>query len=60
MSDDKSICGGGIGIGTVAAGALSWFTHHSVGYTILNAILGWIYVIYWFACTDYSSTIKIP
>ena len=25
----------------------SWTTHHSVFWCIINAIFGWLYVIYW-------------
>lgn len=37
----------GIGIGVVIAAILSWTTHHSVFWCIINAIFGWLYVIYW-------------
>lgn len=38
---------GGLGIGSVIAGIMSWSTFHSVGWCILHVILGWFYVIYW-------------
>lgn len=38
---------GGIGLGTIIALLISWTLYHSVGWAILHAILGWLYVIYW-------------
>ena len=38
---------GGIGLGTIAAAVLSWTTWHSVGWAIVHAIFGWLYVIYY-------------
>jgi len=46
MADDSS-AGGGIGIGVIVAGVLSWFTHGSILWVIINALFGWLYVIYW-------------
>ena len=39
---------GGASIGSIAAAALSWMKWHSVGYAILHALCGWLYVIYYF------------
>ena len=55
-----TIGSGGIGIGTIGAALLSWCTHHSVLWAVLHAVLGWLYIIYWVACTNYDSTVKIP
>lgn len=46
MADNNSSASGGIGLGSIAAGLLSWFKWHSLGYAILHALCGWIYVIY--------------
>ena len=37
---------GGIGLGTVAAGVISWMTNHSIAWCILHALCGWFYVLY--------------
>lgn len=47
MSDDNHSCSGGIGVGSVVAGILSWVTWHSIPWVIVNGIFGWAYVIYW-------------
>ena len=47
MSDTHNHYGGGIGLGTIAAAVLSWTTWHSVGWAIIHAIFGWLYVIYY-------------
>jgi len=39
---------GGIGIGTVIAIVASWSVNHSILWAFLHALIGWIYVIYWF------------
>jgi hypothetical protein len=39
--------GGGITIGNILAGYLSWITWHSIGWMIINGLFGWLYVIYW-------------
>jgi hypothetical protein len=33
-------------IGTCIAACWSWSTNHAVGWAILHAMLGWLYVIY--------------
>lgn len=38
---------GGISLGSVVAGILSWMKWHSVGYAIIHAICGWLYVVYY-------------
>lgn len=47
MADSNSSVGSGITFGAVAAGLLSWFKWHSLGYAILHAMCGWLYVIYY-------------
>ncbi len=47
MSDNNSSSSGGISIGAILAGILSWTTWHNVGWCILHIIFGWFYVIYW-------------
>lgn len=39
--------GGGITLGTVAAGIISWTTYHSIGWAIVHAMCSWFYVTYW-------------
>jgi len=46
-SSSKGCSFGGIGVGNVVAAILSWCTWHSVGWTIVHLILGWLYVIFW-------------
>ena len=46
MSTSNS-CGGGVSLGSIVAGVISWMKWHSVGYAILHAICGWFYVIYY-------------
>lgn len=47
MSDNNSSSGGGIGLGSVIAAVLSYCKWHSIGYAILHALCGWIYIIYY-------------
>lgn len=47
MSDTSST-GGGISLGSVVAGIISWMKWHSIGWAIVHAIFGWFYVIYYF------------
>ena len=47
MAENNSSSAGGVGIGSIVAGVLSYLKWHSVGYMILHAICGWIYVIYY-------------
>lgn len=47
MADHHHYNGGGIGIGTILAFYLSWITWHSIGWGLVNACFGWLYVIYW-------------
>lgn len=44
MSDSTN---GGISLGSVVAGILSWMKWHSVGLAILHAICSWFYVVYY-------------
>lgn len=37
---------GGIGLGNVIAAVISWTSWHSILWTIIHGMLGWIYVIY--------------
>jgi hypothetical protein len=34
-------------LGCIVSGILSWLKWHSVGWAILHAICGWVYVIYY-------------
>jgi hypothetical protein len=43
----KSSTGSGLSVGGVIAGILSWMKWHSLGWCIIHAILGWLYVIYY-------------
>lgn len=47
MSRKAEACGGGLTLGMVAAGLISWTTWHSVGWAIFHAMCSWLYVIYW-------------
>jgi hypothetical protein len=50
MSDNREVhnhYSGGIGIGTICAAILSWLKWHSIGWVIVHALLGWLYVIYY-------------
>lgn len=49
MSDDNNDGGwGGIGLGGILAGLMSWFKWHSVLLALVHAFLcGWIYVFYY-------------
>ncbi len=48
MSDSgKAAGGGGIGIGAVIAGILSWSVNHSILFCFLHILCGWLYVIYY-------------
>jgi len=38
---------GGIGLGSILAGIISWVTNHSIGWLIIHALLGWLYVFYY-------------
>jgi len=46
MSDNK-VSYGGIGLGTLIAAIISYTNWHDLGWMILHAFLGWIYVIYY-------------
>ncbi len=37
----------GIGIGNIIAAVIGWSHSHSVLWTIIDAILGWLYVIWY-------------
>lgn len=37
-------------VGAACAAALSYTTFHSVGYAVVAAFFGWLYVIYYFIC----------
>lgn len=47
MSDNNSSSCGGVGLGTVLAGILSWMKWHSVTMLIIHGMCGWIYVVYY-------------
>lgn len=46
MEDNKTVVGGGVGIGAVIAIILSWTANHSILWAIIHGWLGWIYVVY--------------
>ena len=37
----------GIGLGSLLAVVLSWSANHSIGWAIVHAFFGWLYVIYY-------------
>ena len=43
----KESAGGGIGIGAVIAAVISYAKWQSIGWAILHAFCGWLYVIYY-------------
>jgi hypothetical protein len=45
--DKKRAAGGGIGLGSVIAVALSWSLNKSILWAIIHGFLGWLYVIYY-------------
>ncbi len=50
MNENRISCGCGcfsIGWGTAIAAILSYVKWQSIGWAILHAILGWLYVIYY-------------
>ena len=49
MSKSYNIKLGG-GIGSVIAAIMSYAINHSIGWLILHAICGWVYVIYGIFC----------
>ena len=38
--------------GAIVAAILSWKRNEDIGWAIVAAIFGWLYVIYWFLTTD--------
>ena len=48
MSKNSSTTGAtaGIGSGSIIAGLISWEYTHSILWTLLHVVLGWLYVIY--------------
>ena len=38
----------GISMGSALAMILSWSTHHSIFWAIVNGLFSWFYVIYWY------------
>ena len=38
---------GSITVGNFVAGLLSYSTHHSLLWAVVNGIFSWLYVIYW-------------
>ena len=40
--------GGGVGIGSIIAAIISWTAWRSIPWAILHAMLGWVYVVYYF------------
>ena len=56
-SSTKGCSCGGLGVGNVVAAILSWCSWHSIGWTILHLVLGWLYVIYWLI--KYWHTVKL-
>lgn len=39
--------GGGITLGMILAGLLSWVQHKDIVWALIHAICSWFYVIYW-------------
>lgn len=33
-------------VGVVGGGLLSWLTNQSIGWGLLHAVLGWLYILY--------------
>ena len=52
MSDSDSKSNSGIDlltlIGVIGAVVTSWNANHSVGWAIVHALLGWLYIIYFY------------
>lgn len=46
MEDNKMTAGSGVGLGSIIAFMLSYCTWHSIGWGILHAIFGWVYILY--------------
>lgn len=51
--------GGGIGVGTVVAGLISWAKWHSFFWLIVHGILGWFYVVYYLLVYGIPLQLKI-
>jgi len=45
MEDNKTTAGS-LGLGSIIAFILSYCTWHSIGWGILHAIFGWVYILY--------------
>ena len=44
---DKTVVSGGIGLGSILAGVLSWMVNHSIFWVIVHGgFCGWLYVFY--------------
>lgn len=43
----RQAIGGGIGLGSIIAVAISWSVNHSVLWAIIHGFLGWLYVFYY-------------
>lgn len=46
--NNTTVISSGFGLGTLIAVALSWGANHSIIWAIIDGILGWLYVIYYF------------
>jgi len=44
----NGVVSGGISMGSALAMILSYTTHHSILWAIINGVFSWIYVIYWY------------
>ena len=44
--NSQGVCGSGIGLGSILAFILSYCTWHSIGWGVLHALFGWVYIIY--------------
>jgi len=51
--------GSGIGLGSILAVILSWTRNHDLLWAIIDFILGWIYVIYWFLTQYHFLSIRL-
>ena len=51
--------GSGIGLGSILAVILSWSRNHDLLWAIIDFILGWIYVIYWFLTQYHFLSIRL-
>lgn len=46
MENNKAATDSGIGLGSILAFIVSYYTWHSIGWGIVHAIFGWLYLFY--------------